>query len=136
MQFVIFENAFTFSHWCHYTFAVIVSWCYIITWEWWFCMHFIHAEDFSLSTKSYFMHIVPWSNGASAFSVLILTFPSVTVVYSVVFLWFYLFLCITAPNPSRQTSYIILPKNVICWSMGPSRWVVSKKKALGQSLSM
>ena len=24
-------------------------------------MHFIHAEDFSLSTKSNLMHIAPWS---------------------------------------------------------------------------
>ena len=41
--------------------AVTVSWCYIITWEWRFRMHFIDAEDFSLSTKSNLMHIAPWS---------------------------------------------------------------------------
>ena len=43
----------------HYALTVTVSWCYVITQEWWFCMHFIHAEDFSLSTKSNLMHIVP-----------------------------------------------------------------------------
>ena len=41
-------------------------------------MHLIHAEDFSLSTKSNFMHIAPWSNGASAFSVPILTFHNIS----------------------------------------------------------
>ena len=45
------------------------------------------------------------------------------------------FLCVTTPNHSRQTSYIILQKNVIFWSMGPFRWMVSKKKAPGLSLS-
>ena len=39
------------------------------------------------------------------------------------------FSCLTAPNPSIQTSYIILQKDVICWSMGPLRWVVSKKES-------
>ena len=38
------------------------------------------------------------------------------------------FSCVTAPNHSRQTSYITLQKDVIYWSMGPLRWVVSKKK--------
>ena len=38
------------------------------------------------------------------------------------------FLCVTAPNHPRQTSYIILQKDIICWSMGRLRWVVSKKK--------
>ena len=52
MQFVIFKNMFSFSWWCHYTLTVTVSWCYVITQECWFHMHFIHAEDFSLSTKS------------------------------------------------------------------------------------
>ena len=51
------------------------------------------------------------------------------VVNSVVFLRFYLFSCVTAPNYSRQALYIILQKNVICWSMGPLRWVVSKKES-------
>ena len=46
VQFVIFRNAFTFGHWCHYELTVTVSWCYKITWEWWFRMHFIHAEDY------------------------------------------------------------------------------------------
>ena len=43
LQFVIFKNVFTFSRWCHYALAVTVSWHYIITREWWFRMHFIHA---------------------------------------------------------------------------------------------
>ena len=47
-----------------------------------------------------------------------------------VFLQFYLYLCITAQKRLRQTSYIILLKDVICWSMGPLRWVVSKRKLL------
>ena len=46
-----------------------------------------------------------------------------------VFIQFYLFY---ARKHSRQTSYIILLKDVICWSMGPLRWVVGKKKAPGQ----
>ena len=29
--------------------------------EWWFCVHLIGAEDFSISTKSNLMHIAPWS---------------------------------------------------------------------------
>ena len=44
------KNAFTFGR-CYYAFTVTVSWCYSITWEWWFRVHFIHAENFSLSTK-------------------------------------------------------------------------------------
>ena len=75
MQLRIFQNAFTFGCWCHYALTVTVSWFYVIIQEWWSCMHFIHAEDSSLSTKSNFMHISPWSNGALAFSVPILTFP-------------------------------------------------------------
>ena len=47
---------------------------------------------------------------ASAFSVPILTFLSVSVVYSVVFLRFS-FLSVTAPNHSRQTSYITQQKD-------------------------
>ena len=70
-------------------------------------VHFIHAEDFLLSTKSSLMHIAPWSEddmkqlsncclwflliSTSAFSLPILTFPSVSVIYSVVFQLFYLF---------------------------------------------
>ena len=53
------KKTFTFSSWCYYTFTVTVS--YVITWEWWFCMYFLHAENFSLSTKSNLMHIAPWS---------------------------------------------------------------------------
>ena len=50
VQFVIFfKNAFTFGS---YAFTITVSWCYIITREWWFRLHFIHAENFSLLTKS------------------------------------------------------------------------------------
>ena len=52
------KNAFTFGH---YALTVIISWCYIITREWWFRVHFIHAENFSLSTKSNLMYIVPCS---------------------------------------------------------------------------
>ena len=37
--------------------------------------------------------------------------------------------CATAWNDSRQTSYIIQQKDVICCSIGPLRWVVSKKKS-------
>ena len=103
-QFVIFKNAFTFGRWCHYALTVTVSWCYMITREWWSRMHFIHTEDFSLSTKSNFMHIAPWSNGASAFSLPILTFLSVSVVYSVGFFFSVLSLLgVTAPNHSKQT---------------------------------
>ena len=61
VQFMVFKNAFTFGRWSHYALSVTVSWCYVITREWWFCVHFIHAEDFSLSTKSYLMHTAPWS---------------------------------------------------------------------------
>ena len=53
------KNTFTFSCCCHYTFTVNISCCYAITWEWWFHVHFIHAENFSLSTKSNLMHIAP-----------------------------------------------------------------------------
>ena len=38
------------------------------------------------------------------------------------------FLCVTATNHSRQTSYIIPQKDVICCSMGPLRRVVSKNE--------
>ena len=55
------KNAFTFGRWCHYAFTVTVSWCYVITREWWFRVHFIHAENFLLSTKSNLTHIAPWS---------------------------------------------------------------------------
>ena len=51
----------TFGRWCYYTFTVTVSRYYVITREWWFRVHFIHAENFSLSTKSNLMHIAPWS---------------------------------------------------------------------------
>ena len=91
VQFAIFKNAFTLGRWYHYALTVTVSGCYIITREWWFHVHFIHAEDFSLSTKSNLIQILLWSNCASAFSVLILTFLSVSIVYSVVFLCAYLF---------------------------------------------
>ena len=63
------------------------------------------------------------------FSVPMLTFPSVSVVYSVIFLLFYLSLCVAAQKHSRQTSCIIMQKGVICWSMGPVRWVGSKKES-------
>ena len=106
---------FTFGCWCYCTLTVTISWCYVITWEWWFHMHFIHAEDFSLLTRSNFMHITPWSNGTSPFSVSILTFSSVSVVYLIVFLWFYLFLCVTAPNHSRRTSYIYIYIYIYIW---------------------
>ena len=53
------EKAFTFSHWCYYAFTVTVS--YVITRDWWFRVYFIHAKNFSLSTKSNMMHIMPWS---------------------------------------------------------------------------
>ena len=113
---MIFKNAFAFGRWFHYALTVTVPWCYVITQQWRFRVHFIHAEDFSLSTNSNFMHIAPWSNSASAFSVPILTFSSVSVVFSVVFLRVYLFLCVTAPNHSKQTSYIILQKDVnVIW---------------------
>ena len=39
------------------------------------------------------------------------------------------FLWVTAPNHSRQTSYVILQKDVICWSMRLLRWVASKKES-------
>ena len=42
---------------------------------------------------------------------------------------FFSFLCITAPNQSRQTTYILLQKDVICWLIRPLRWVVSKKES-------
>ena len=35
---------FTFGRWCYYVFTVTVCWCYVIPREWWFRMHFIHAE--------------------------------------------------------------------------------------------
>ena len=38
-----------------------VSRCYVITREWLFCVHFINAEDFSISSKSNLMHIAPSS---------------------------------------------------------------------------
>ena len=126
VQFVILKNAFTFGRWCHYALTVIVSWCYVITQEWWFRVHFIHAEDFSLSTKSNFMHIALWPNGDSALAILIFTFPSVSVIYFSLVLSFS---CVTAPNHFWQTSYIILQKDVICWPMGPLRWVVGKKES-------
>ena len=67
--------------------------------------------------------------GASAFSVPILAFLSVSVVYSVVFLRFYLFLSVTAPNHSRQSAYITQQKDDNWWSMGPLIWVMSKKES-------
>ena len=45
-------NVFTFGRWCYYAFTVTVSWCYVITREWWFRVHFIDAENCSLSSKS------------------------------------------------------------------------------------
>ena len=49
----------SFGRWCYYAFTVTVS--YVITREWWSRVHFIHAENFSLSTKSNLMHIAPSS---------------------------------------------------------------------------
>ena len=53
------KNAFTFGCSYYYVFTVTIS--YIIPQEWWFHMYCIHAENFSLSTKSNLMHITPWS---------------------------------------------------------------------------
>ena len=47
------------GRWCYDAFTVTIS--YVITQEWWFRVYFLHAENFSLSTKSNLMHIVPWS---------------------------------------------------------------------------
>ena len=55
VQLVIFKNAFTFSRWCQYALTVTVPWCYVITRKWWFRVHFIYAEDFSIQTKSHFI---------------------------------------------------------------------------------
>ena len=55
----IFSVQFTFGCWCYYACTVTVS--YVITREWWFRVYFIHAENFSLSTKSNLLHIAPWS---------------------------------------------------------------------------
>ena len=49
------QNAFTFGCWCYYAFTVIIF--YIITWERWFCVYFLYAENSSHSTKSNLMHI-------------------------------------------------------------------------------
>ena len=43
VQFVIFNNTFTFDRLCQYALTVTVSWCYEITQEWWFRQHFIHS---------------------------------------------------------------------------------------------
>ena len=48
------KNAFTFGGWCYYTFTVTVF--YVITRERWFRVYFLHAENFSLSTKSTHTH--------------------------------------------------------------------------------
>ena len=78
-----------------------ISWFCVITWEWWLHVHCIHVE-----------------------------MPSISVIYSVRFPSVQsFFFCVTARKHSRQTLYIILLKDVICWSMGPSRWVVSKKES-------
>ena len=52
------KNAFTFGGW-YYAFTVTVS--YVITRERWFRVYFLHAENFSLSTKSNLMHITQQS---------------------------------------------------------------------------
>ena len=38
------KNAFTFGGWCYYAFTVTVS--YVITRERWFCVYYLHAENF------------------------------------------------------------------------------------------
>ena len=38
------KTAFTFGGWCYYAFTVTVS--YVITRERWFCVYFLHAENF------------------------------------------------------------------------------------------
>ena len=38
------KNAFTFSGWCYYAFTVTVS--YVITRERWFCVYYLHVENF------------------------------------------------------------------------------------------
>ena len=53
------KNAITFGGWCYDAFTVTVS--YVITWEGWFRVYFLYAENFSLSTKSNLMHITPRS---------------------------------------------------------------------------
>ena len=51
-----------------------------------------------------------------------------SVIYSVRFPSVLSFLCVTAQKYSRQTSYIILLKDVICWSMGlQDGWWVKRK---------
>ena len=71
-----------------------VSWFCVITREKWFNVHIIHVEILSIS-----------------------------VIYSVHFPSVLSFLCVTAQKHLRQTSYIILLKDVICWSMGPSLYI-------------
>ena len=68
--------------------------------------------------------------GASAFSVPILTFLSVSVVYSGRFPLVLSFFSVTAPNHSRQTSYITLQKDDNWWSMGPLMGGEQKRKLL------
>ena len=34
------------SLWCYYAFTITVSWCYVITQEWWFRVYYLHAENF------------------------------------------------------------------------------------------
>ena len=61
VQFVIFKNAFTFGHWCHYALTVTVSWCYGNGGS--TCNLFMPKT--SLSTNSNLMHIALWSEDDS-----------------------------------------------------------------------
>ena len=75
-----------------------VSWFCIITREWWLCVHFIHVE-----------------------------IPSISVINSVCFFFsFFFFFYALLHKSNWDKRHIILLKDVICWSMGPLRWVFSK----------
>ena len=89
VKFVIFKNLFTFSCWCHYAFY---SNCFLMLYNYtgmvvpcafpW-CWRLFTLDQIQLDA---YCTVVEWD-----FSVPVLTFPSVSVIYSIVFLQFDLF---------------------------------------------
>ena len=125
---MIFKNAFIFGCWCHYAYSnrflmlhnqteMVVPSAFHSCWRL-FALDQIQLYAYCTVVKLRFS--ILYSDLNFPFGICRL-FGRFTSVLS--------FLCVTAPNHFRQTSYIILLKDVICWSMGPLRWVVSKKES-------
>ena len=131
---MIFKNAFTFGRWCHYAFTVTVSWCNVITQEWWFRVYFIHAEElFALDQiqldayctviKRLFSSLCSDLNFLFCICCL---FGCFSLVLS--------FLCITALNHSRQGgggADVIIHRQSVSFYHNSSVWLDMRDRPIG-----